>query len=280
MPNTIMLATDLSQRCDRALDRAAMLAREWQARLLIVHVLEEKYYRADAPSWRQAIDPLEVAQRRVRHDVGESADLRLEILIERGEPGVVIPQLAARHGVELVVCGIARDEALGRLLLGSTVDTLTKRLSSPLLVVKRRPHEAYRHLVFASDLSPGSQAAGALAGTWWPAASIDLFHAFSLPFEGLLENKARQLEQAKDRALDDCRRFTAGDVNGRYATIYCEHGEPPSLLSELVEVRNVDLVVVGTAGRSGLAGMLLGSVAQRVLDRVPVDVLVAPYPRS
>jgi len=38
-PKAILLATDLSARCDRALDRAALLASEWQAQLIIVHAL-------------------------------------------------------------------------------------------------------------------------------------------------------------------------------------------------------------------------------------------------
>lgn len=39
-PKTILCTTDLSSRCDRALDRAAMLACDWQARLVVVHALE------------------------------------------------------------------------------------------------------------------------------------------------------------------------------------------------------------------------------------------------
>jgi nucleotide-binding universal stress UspA family protein len=41
-----------------------------------------------------------------------------------------------------------------------------------------------------------------------------------------------------------------------------------------VQVGDVDLVVLGTEGRTGLAGVLLGSVAQRLLSRLSVDVLV------
>src|SRR6218665_3256022 len=40
LPRNILLATDLSQRCDRAHDRAIELARRWGARLTVVHVLE------------------------------------------------------------------------------------------------------------------------------------------------------------------------------------------------------------------------------------------------
>lgn len=277
MPRTLMLATDLGHRSDRALDRAATLARAWQARLLIVHVLEGgTQRRADLPSWRRVSDPLAEARRRVQRDLGATQDLALEVIVERGDPDTLIADLAAQYQVDLLVCGVARDEALGRLLLGSTVEGLVKRLPAPLLVVKRRPHGDYRGLVVASDFTPSARAAAAVAAAWWPQAQLDLFHAFSLPFEGLLDDKTRAIEQARRRAMDECRRYLEDAPEVRYANTYCEHGDPAVLLSDLVEAREVDLVVVGTEGRRGLAGMVLGSVAQRVLDRVPVDVLVAP----
>jgi len=40
-PKKILLATDLSSRCDRALDRAAALAARWQSALVVLHVLEK-----------------------------------------------------------------------------------------------------------------------------------------------------------------------------------------------------------------------------------------------
>ncbi|MGE3772123.1 MAG: universal stress protein, partial [Gammaproteobacteria bacterium] len=166
MPQTLMLATDLGHRSDRALDRAAALARAWQARLLIVHALKAASLRDDAPSWRRVTDPLALARRRIHRDLGATADLALEVIVERGDPGAVVAELAARHQADLVISGVARDETLGRLLLGSTVETLVKQLQAPLLVVKRRPHGDYRHLVVATDLTPDSKTAGDAALAW------------------------------------------------------------------------------------------------------------------
>jgi nucleotide-binding universal stress UspA family protein len=63
-------------------------------------------------------------------------------------------------------------------------------------------------------------------------------------------------------------------ASGRSIAVVCEYGEVGTLLQELVQVRGVDLVVLGTEGRKGLAGLLLGSVAQRLLGGLAVDVLV------
>jgi hypothetical protein len=52
-PKKILLATDLSCRCDRAMDRAVALATEWQAQLVVLHVLQEPAPVTDLPSWRR-----------------------------------------------------------------------------------------------------------------------------------------------------------------------------------------------------------------------------------
>jgi len=41
-PHKILLATDLSARCDRALDRAGILADRWDAELVALHVIEDR----------------------------------------------------------------------------------------------------------------------------------------------------------------------------------------------------------------------------------------------
>jgi hypothetical protein len=48
------------------------------------------------------------------------------VLIEAGEPGEVVLRAAHSLKADLIVTGMARDEFLGRLLLGSTVDTLVR----------------------------------------------------------------------------------------------------------------------------------------------------------
>lgn len=39
----LLLATDLSSRCDRASDRAAQLAQAWSAKLLVLHAIDPAY---------------------------------------------------------------------------------------------------------------------------------------------------------------------------------------------------------------------------------------------
>ena len=53
-------------------------------------------------------------------------------------------------------------------------------------------------------------------------------------------------------------------------------GDPANTLVELAET--ADLLVVGTRGRGGFTGLLLGSVSQRCAERSPCPVVVVPPP--
>jgi nucleotide-binding universal stress UspA family protein len=283
-PKKILLATDLSCRCDRALDRAVALATEWQAQLVVLHVLQEPAPVTDLPSWRRPPDPRQVAWQRVRNDLHGAQGVDIEVMLEQGEPAACILDVINRLGCELVVTGVARDETLGRLLLGTTVEQLTRAAQVPVLVVKSRPRGSYRTVVVATDFSEGSRSALETALTLLPTAQVSLFHGFDILYEGFIDDKMAARESAWHRAMAESQAFLAATpavaTAGRTIATLCEYGEAGALLQDLVQVRGVDLVVLGTEGRSGLARVMLGSTAQRLLSRLPVDVLVVRRRRT
>jgi nucleotide-binding universal stress UspA family protein len=57
--------------------------------------------------------------------------------------------------------------------------------------------------------------------------------------------------------------------------IIAELGAPAPVLAKLVADRDIDLVVTGTYGRTGLMDVLLGSTAMEIMAQVSCDVLVA-----
>ena len=73
--HNLILATDLSIRCDRAADRAVQLTQFWKAKLLVVHAVDPAYavryakITQDLPSWRRSEDYRTVAARRLSMDL-------------------------------------------------------------------------------------------------------------------------------------------------------------------------------------------------------------------
>ncbi len=109
-------------------------------------------------------------------------------------------------------------------------------------------------------------------------SSIILLHAYHLPVE------FQQLEGAylppdfwstvKNEAEQQLGRF-AEDVRGRGLEVEAlvREGYPATVIVEEAESLEADLVVIGTHGLSGLKHMLLGSIAERVVQKAPCPVL-------
>lgn len=288
-PSALLLATDLSCRCDRAMDRAADLARRWNARLVALTVIDpDQDLRAlrrsrGQPSWRQGPDPLEMAEFRLRADLGagQGDDVpALTVRVETGEPAAAIARVAQETGCGLVVTGVARDEPFGRMLLGSTTQQLLRRSAQPVLVVRNRVHGAYARVVTGTDFSSASRRGLELATHWFPAASHTLFHAYDMPYGTLAGGPAATQDLARRIEAGDAARFVAGTRLpaglARPLSTVVEVGAPPLLLGDYAIDHATDLVVLGAQRRSALLEALLGGTVQRLLETLPSDTLLVP----
>lgn len=274
----ILLATDLSARSDRALDRALMLARQQQNRLVALHVMEPPHATAlTTPAWRRLTpDHKALAERRLADDLAD-AGVPTEAVVINGHPLDVILDTVQHFGCSLIVTGVARETTLGRLLLGTTVERLARNASQPVLVVKARARKPYQDVVIATDFSEGSRqaltAALAVAGD----ARITLFHAYTVPNQNEDVPADAMVRSFYNDALQKAQAFLAAtpELNGRpQPDIVLEAGQPENLLSEFVFNRRCDLVVTGTHGLTGILRTAIGSVAEKLLEALPCDVLI------
>ncbi len=284
-PRRVLLASDLSARCDRALDRAALIAARWQGPLTVLNVADAPQAPDLALAWAGGQDEglvLQHAREQLRADV-DAAGITAELRVVRGDAVDSICRVAAEEGSALVVTGMAHDEAFGRFLVGSTVEQLARRLAAPLLVVRNRPRAPYRNVLVATDLSDTSRDALEAAVRYVDAARFTLFHARSTP--GLQpEDEVQAASRNQQLRDDELLPFLAGcnlppGVPGRIHAVV-EGGAVEAAVTRHVRANHVDLVVAGSHGRTGLLNVLLGSTAARLLDWLPCDTLLVRDPRA
>ncbi|MDX1648397.1 MAG: universal stress protein, partial [Myxococcota bacterium] len=105
-----------------------------------------------------------------------------------------------------------------------------------------------------------------------------LLHAYHLPVE------FQQLEGAylpqdfwsnvKEEAQQNLEGYAEGiRAQGLAAEVVVREGYPATVIEEEAGRQEADLVVIGTRGLSGLKHMLLGSIAERVVQKAPCPVL-------
>ena len=265
----ILLATDLSARCDRPLDRALMLAKEWNTTLILLHILDPG--RAKDPGTNIRELEAQIAEEMPRNKVD------VEILVKSGDIAATIIETAKAKQCDLIITGVARYNSIGDILLGGPVDQLIRDAPVPVLIVKRRPKNAYKNILIATDFSDCSLQALNAAAELFPDPKLHLVHAYHEPYSAWLSSDqvAQDVQSEEQTSLT---RFLAkraisdavfDRVNGSI-----EKGDLGAVLSRKIAATKSDLVVLGTHGRGAFSRATLGSNAQHVLSWVGQDVLI------
>lgn len=272
----ILLATDLSARSDRALDRAVRLARREGTELVVLHVIEPTPGNRFYPRTQPIPDLATLVRSELIHELGDCAD-KAQIRIEEGNPAETIANVARELAATLVVVGVARFERLGRFTLGTTVERLVRGLEAPLLIVTGRAHKPYKRVAVAVDYSSVSKQTLELALSLFPDQRITAFHAY-MPLatygaSNLELHEAQFREMAETdftKWLEDASLSAAARAR---IDVRLEHGEPAQLIREAARRGDFDLVIVGTRGRGRIFEFFIGSVAKRILAELPCDAL-------
>jgi nucleotide-binding universal stress UspA family protein len=102
-----------------------------------------------------------------------------------------------------------------------------------------------------------------------PLGGVDM--GVTLPYTYLQDLEAEIMQSMESHRT----RVTAAGLEGEIVVV---HGVPFHEIVETAKMQKVDLIVMGTHGRTGLQHILLGSVAEKVVRLAPCPVLVARQP--
>lgn len=232
----------------------------------------------DMPEWQKddAQNVIEQARKTLTNNLGEAKPP--EVHTEMVYSSVVPTLIDASKEAWMIVAGSQGMDALGRLLLGSVTTGLIHHAHCPVAVIHSDQGEApdpSAPVLLGIDGSPASEAATALAFDEASRRGVELLalHAWSdvgvFPILGmdwrdresegqevLAERLAGWQEQYPDVRV---KRLLVCDKPARWLLEKSEHAQ---------------LVVVGSRGRGGFPGMLLGSVSSTVAQSATVPVIV------
>ncbi|WP_371153310.1 universal stress protein [Jannaschia sp. 2305UL9-9] len=275
---TILVATDLSPRSDRAVLRAAHLARESNADLRIVHVIDD-----DVPA-AVLQTRTEEAERLLSAMIADSAlltDLGPAVSVEAGHIERLLPRMTSEGGIDLLVLGSHRNRGLSELLGAPTLSRLLRGVTVPVLIAIGRPEEAYATVSVGWDFSPAGEAALTHARAVAPTAEITLVNAWQEVATGApyaFETGGFLSTDAIDDMRSEMMRAAATHRGEASASLGAEVGIGPAavVLRRRAETGEADLLAMGRHARAGLARLLLGSTAEDVALSATCDVLIAP----
>jgi nucleotide-binding universal stress UspA family protein len=194
----------------------------------------------------------------------------------------IVKLLEHDSGFDLVVMGTHGHTGLSRVLLGSIAESIVRH--APCSVLTVRPDaslEPFARVLCPIDFSTSSQHAVELAAELARrgAAQLALLHVVEVPPVSTRGQQMieflRELDRYSTEHLDQWAARLEGTLPGRVAKLPRIGRAGAEILKALDEDPALDLVVIGSHGRTGLERWLLGSVAEKIVRHARCPVLVA-----
>jgi nucleotide-binding universal stress UspA family protein len=215
-----------------------------------------------------------------------STDFSVTARVREGNPVTEILREAEALDADLVVVGSRGLTGLRGLMHRSVARAVVERCQRPVLMA-RAPRNELREVIVALDGSVHARNAAEFFA-WFPlpdAAWSTLLHvvrsAKALPGSpGIDQGEGpRDTSELRGDSLDlggSLLTATAAKLSKRGKQVRTEvrTGNPATEILELAERRRADLIVAGARGVSLLEGLLVGSVAERLLREARCSVLI------
>ena len=289
----ILCATDFSDFSNHTVGYGVALAKEFDARLVICHVID---LSSVAIYGEFQLDPVG-QQNRIMEDANAQLEeltgdqpVAWEPLITVGKPADEISRAVEEKGIDLVITATRGRSGFKRLILGSVTERLMRTLTCPLLVVRSPEHVAVNTLdqeirlnkiLVGCDFSPDSDQAfkHGLSLAQEFQAELYLVHVVEPPIQPNLLKEDTLVSGEIQEDYQNLLIKKLKDMVPGEAANWCTpqtsilEGQPYEELVKYADTRDIDIIVLGVRGHGLVKTLFLGSTTDRVIRNSPCPVL-------
>jgi universal stress protein E len=291
----ILFLADRDEGLSASLDRAVDIANTNRARLTVMDVTAEigladhikRAYSVDlnAQLREQRMQFLETLTQQYT-DKGAP----VYTTVASGIPFIQVVRAVQRNAHDLVIKVAEHDSGLVSSLFGSTDMHLMRKCPCPVWIDRAGDEPAYQRILAAVD--PFDDESGnlqrlildlATSLSEREHATLDVMHVWEMPGESMLANGRARIprteldllleatETSHREALDAL--LSAYGLSTGSGNVQLLKGRPAKIISAFARERQHDLIVMGTLGRAGIAGLFIGNTAEDVLREAQTAVL-------
>lgn len=265
----ILLAIDGSEYCNGAVKEAIFMAKSCGSRLSVIYVLDINPELET--EGLQIVEKMELSAKGHLDAVKKMAaeeNIECESIVRRhDEPYKAIIEEAKKRKIDVIIMGRRGRSGLRKVLMGSVTAKVIGYAPCKVLIVPKDAAIKCENIMLATDGSENSMAAEREAiYIAKRCPQIKNFIALSVArTDDRLEWAKANVEKVRNAAEEAGVKAEATAVEGR----------PYKAIVDAAADRNVDLLILGSYGSTGLTKLLMGSVAERVIGLVNCAVLVA-----
>jgi nucleotide-binding universal stress UspA family protein len=274
-PAPVLVGIDLSPSATEAIRQAGAWALRIAAPLVVVHVAPDVLFRTlETPKVGDAL------RARVENTLGPEYP-PFDVALVAGSPHGALVRLADERTAALVVVGASGASGAGHRVFGSTAEQVVRYAHCPVLVARPSPKDGV--VLAATDFSEEAtvgvmEAAREAARRHVPLRLVHSLQEATTPLSLLgpliisLPDMPEPERDAMKNAAETTLR-TLLESTGVPGACEVLTGPPTTTIPAEASGLSAALVVVATRGRTGLARVALGSVAEAIARNAPCSVL-------
>ncbi|MDA8432144.1 MAG: universal stress protein [Nitrospiraceae bacterium] len=200
----------------------------------------------------------------------------IKTVLEEGDIYSRLVDLAEAENCAVIVMGRRGTSPAGQLLIGSSTARVIGHSQRDVLVVPEGTAIGWKKILIATDGSRYSGLAAEKAidfaasygGSIWAVSVVDV------PTEFYAE-----APEAVDSLIRNAKSFVASvrehaDKKNISVSTHIGEGDAHAVITKVSRDENIDIIVMGSHGRTGLKRLLMGSVTEKVIGHAPCPVLV------
>ena len=288
--NNILCATDLSYLSTIAISSGVALAKEFNAKLFVCHIVD---LSTTAAYGDIIFAPLELQNKTIGYTHGQleqmmqNQTINWEPLVTAGHPPDEISKFVAMHQIDLVVSATHGRSGLKRVFLGSVTERLMRILPCPLLIVRSlegvetfvgKSPLAFKKILVGCDFSSFSELAFkyglSLAQDF--ESELHLVHVIETPsYKDVLKGPVSSSETNLYDQLSE----KLSSMIPEESAVWCRPktillaGRPYEEIIKYALLNSIDLIILGIRGRNLIEVLMTGSTTDRVSRQGPCPVL-------
>jgi len=288
----ILVATDTRLEDHPIVRESAEIARKNQGKLTIVDVAPEfpLLVRLTMPDYQHVHDLLVKEKSDALESIAEplrKSGLEVSTKVLEGKTSVEIIREVNRNGHDLVMRVAKGTNSRSNSFFGNTGARLLRQCPCSVWLVWKNTTPVFKHVLACVDTSSEDDIDNELNQRVFDlSASISDYHEgkFSVIHTWSIWNQQMLKVRLGEEQFEDLEEKTFGVVSERLerflksqgahsASSHVVKGEPHVAISAFSETNEVDLVVMGTVARSGVAGIVTGNSAEQILGNIRCSVL-------